>query len=133
MGISVLKNESGFTFFEVMVAFSIMALVLVGIYQLQTQNIALGVRSRFNAVAPMLADLKMTELVSSPEDIMPEDSGDFGENYPGYSWQAQVSDVDSEYLEETANRLKKIDIYVNATDQGGAYHLCAYHLFDAEP
>lgn len=133
MGTSALKTESGFTFLEVMVALSILALVLVGIYQLQTQNIALGVRSRFNAIAPMLADLKTTELVSSPEDILPEDSGDFGEDYPGYSWQAQVSDVDSEYLEETANRLKKIDIYVNATDQGGAYHLSTYFLFDAEP
>jgi general secretion pathway protein I len=128
-----LKTESGFTFLEVMVAFSIVALVLVGIYQLHTQNIALGVRSRFNAIAPMLADLKTTELVSSPEDILPEESGDFGEKYPGYSWRSEMSDVESDYLEETARRLKKIDIYVNATDQGGAYHLTTYFLFDAEP
>lgn len=116
-----------------MVAFSIVALVLVGIYQLQTQNIALGVRARFNAIAPMLASRKTTEIVSDPEDLMTSDSGDFGDDFPGYSWQSEVSDVDSEYLEETAKRFKKIDVYVEAVDQGGAYHLCTYFFFDDEP
>ena len=128
-----MKTEAGFTFLEVMVAFSIVALVLVGIYQLQTQNIALGVRARFNAIAPMLASLKITEIVSAPEDITASDSGDFGENFPGYSWQSEISDVESEYLEETSRRLKKIDVYVEAIDQGGGYHLCTYFFFEAEP
>ena len=127
-----LKTEAGFTFLEVMIAFSIVALVLVGIYQLQTQNIALGVRARFNALAPMLASLKTTEIVSDPENLMTSDSGDFGDDFPGYSWQSEVSDVESEYLEETARRFKKIDVYIEAIDQGGAYHLCTYFLFDAE-
>jgi len=116
-----------------MVAFSIVALVLVGIYKLQSQSIALGVRARFNAIAPMLADLKATEIVDAPEGIQISDSGDFGENFPGYSWQTEVSDVDSEYLEETAKRLKRIDVFVDAVDQGEAYHLSTYFLFDAEP
>lgn len=128
-----LKTEAGFTFLEVMVAFSIVALVLVGIYKLQSQSIALGVRARFNAIAPMLADLKATEIVDAPEGIQISDSGDFGENFPGYSWQTEVSDVDSEYLEETAKRLKRIDVFVDAVDQGEAYHLSTYFLFDAEP
>lgn len=114
-------------------ALSIVALVLVGIYQLQTQNIALGVRARFNAIAPMLAERKITEIVSSPDDLMTADSGDFGENFPGYSWQSEVSDVDSDYLEETARRLKIIDVYVEAVDQGGAFHLRTCYFFDTEP
>lgn len=128
-----LKTEAGFTFLEVMVAFSIVSLVLVGIYQLQTQNIALGVRARFNAMAPMLASLKTTDIVSDPEYLLTSDSGDFGDNFPGYSWQSEVSDVESDCLEETARRLKRIDVYIEAIDQGGAYHLCTYHLFDTEP
>jgi Tfp pilus assembly protein PilV len=133
MGTLTLKTEAGFTFLEVMVAFSIVALVLVGIFQLQTQNIALGVRARFNAMAPMLASLKTTEIVSDPENLITTDSGDFGDNFTGYSWQSEISDVESDYLEETARRLKKIDVYIEAIDQVQAYHLCTYFLFDTEP
>ncbi len=128
-----LKGETGFTFLEVMIAFSIMALVLVGIFQLQSQNIALGVRTRFNAVAPMLAAQKTNEIVSDSENISFSDSGDFGDVFPGYSWQSQVSDVNSDYLAEIAKRLKKIDIHVEAADQGGSYHLSTYFFFDKEP
>ena len=128
-----LKTEAGFTFLEVMIAFSIVSLVLVGIYQLQTQNIALGVRARFNAMAPMLATSKATEIVSDPENLLTSDSGDFGDNFTGYSWQSEISDVESDYLEETAKRFKKIDVYIEAIDQGEAYHLCTYSFFDIEP
>jgi general secretion pathway protein I len=129
----ILKGETGFTFLEVMIAFSIMALVLVGIFQLQSQNIALGVRTRFNAIAPMLAVQKTTEIVSDSDNITFSDSGDFGDEYPGYSWHSEVSDVVSDYLDETAKRLKKIDIHVEAEDQGGSYLLCTYFFFDKEP
>lgn len=133
MGMLTLKNDSGFTFLEVMVAFSIVALVIMGIYQLQSQNIALGIRTRFNVVAPMLADRKITELISSPENFIPTDSGDFGEDYPGYSWQTEVSDVELDDLEETTKRFKKIDVYVDAADQGNTYQLTTFFLFDSEP
>jgi len=128
-----LKGENGFTFLEVMIAFSIMALVLVGLFQLQSQNIALGVRTRFNAVAPMLAVQKTTEIASDSENISFSDSGDFGDVYPGYSWYSEVSDVESDSLEEISKRLKRIDIHVTAVDQGGSYHLCTYFFFDKEP
>ena len=128
-----MKGETGFTFLEVMIAFSIMALVLVGIFQLQSQNIALGVRTRFNAVAPMLAAQKTTEIVSEPEAMAFSDSGDFGDEFPGYSWQSEVSDVESDYLEETARRLKRIDLQVQAVDQGGSYNLRTYFFFEKEP
>jgi general secretion pathway protein I len=80
----------------------------------------------------MLADQKVAQLVSSPEDIPPEDSGDFGEDFPGYSWRSVMSDIESELLEDTARRLKRLDIYIDAVDQGGGYHLCTHFLFDTE-
>lgn len=116
-----------------MVALSIMALVLVGVFHLQSQNVALGVRARFNAIAPMLAGRITTEIISDPDALTSPDSGDFGDDFPGYSWASEVSDVESEYLEETARRLKKIDVYVEALDQLAAYHLRTYFFFDTEP
>jgi prepilin-type N-terminal cleavage/methylation domain-containing protein len=133
MGMLTLKTERGFTFLEVMIALSIVALVLVAAFQLQSQNIALGVRARFNATAPMLANMKLSEIISDTESIVMSSSGDFGESFVGYHWQAEVADVESDLLGETANRLKKIDIYVEAEDSGVAYQLQTYFFFDEEP
>ena len=107
---SILKSDAGFTFLEVMIAFSIMALVLVGVFQLQTQNIALGERSRFNATAPMLAQQKAAEILSDPENNLMSGQGDFGENAPGYRWRVEVSDIETDYFGELGKRIKKIDI-----------------------
>ncbi len=133
MGMLTFKTESGFTFLEVMIAFSIVAIVLVSIFQLQSQNIALGTRARFNIIAPMLADMKMSEIISTPKDISTSDSGDFGDNYPGFTWKSEISDVESDALDETANRLKKIDIDIQSEDQSETYHLRTYFFFDEEP
>jgi general secretion pathway protein I len=134
MDTPTLKTESGFTFLEVMIAFSIMALVLVTIFQLHSQNIALGVRARFNSIAPTLAEMKTTELISSPDDLSSSDNGDFGDDYIGYLWQSEISDVESEYLDDTiVKRLKKIDVYVEAEDTSLSYHLRTFYLFDEEP
>ena len=133
MDTQTLKTESGFTFLEVMIAFSIVALVLVTIFQLQSQNIALGVRARFNSIAPMLAEMKTTDLIASPDDLSSTDNGDFGDDYPGYTWQSEISDVESDYLDDaTARRLKKIDVYVEAEDTSLFYHLRTFYLFDKE-
>lgn len=128
-----LKSEKGFTFLEVMVAFSIVALVLVGIFQLQAQNIALGMRARFNSIAPMLADIKVSEAISSSGDLSVSDDGDFGSDYPGYIWRSEISDVESDPLGETANRLKRIDVTVGSSDTELTYHLRTYFFFDKEP
>ena len=130
---SILKNDAGFTFLEVMIAFSIISLVLVGIFQLQTQNIALGAHSRFNAVAPLLARQKAAEILSDPEDYLTDGTGDFGENAGGYQWRLEISDVGTDYFAELANRIKKIDIYIESEDQSGRYHLQTYYFFDREP
>jgi len=129
---SILKSDAGFTFLEVMVAFSIISLVLVGIFQLQTQNIALGAHARFNAMAPMLARQKAAEILSDPENFLTTGSGDFGENVQGYRWRTEITDVGTDYFGETAKRIKKIDIYIESVDQNGLYHLQTYYFFDQE-
>ena len=129
----ILKSDAGFTFLEVMIAFSIISLVLIGIFQLQTQNIALGARARFNAMAPMLAQQKAAEIISDPENFLTSGSGDFGENVQGYRWRTEISDIGTDYLGETAKRIKKIDIFIESETQSGQYHFRTYYFFDKEP
>lgn len=127
-----MKSEAGFTFLEVMIAFSIISLVLVGIFQLQTQNIALGAHARFNGMAPFLAQQKISEILSDPENLLTSGTGDFGENVPGYRWRTELSEIGTDYLGETAKRIKRIDIYIESEEQSTQYHLRTYHLFDQE-
>jgi general secretion pathway protein I len=124
-----LNNERGFTFLEVMIAFSLIALVLVGVFQLQSQSIAIGARTRLNTIAPFLAKQKLADILSLPEKAESSE-GDFGEDAAGYSWRVEISDTQSDYLQETGSRLKKIDLYIGFDDQ--EYHTTTYYFFDEE-
>ncbi len=128
-----LKSDDGFTLLEVMIAFSIISLVLVGIFQLQAQNIALGGYARFNAIAPMLARQKAAEILSDPEDFLTAGEGDFGEKAPGYRWTTEISEIATDYFGELAKRIKKIDIYIEPEDRSAHYHLQTYCFFNEEP
>ena len=130
---SNLKSNAGFTLLEVMIAFSFVSLVLVGIFQLQTQNITLGGRARFNAIAPMLARQKAAEILSDPDNYLTTGTGDFGENAEGYRWITEISEIGSDYFGELANRVRKIDIYIETEDRSSQYHLQTYCFFDREP
>lgn len=126
------RDERGFTFLEVMIAFSILALALISIFHLQTQNIALGSRARFNTLAPLLAREKLADILSDPNTGLSEKEGDFGKDAPGYGWKVGISDVVSEYFQETARRLKKIEVTVLQEDPADQYHLQTYYFFDQE-
>lgn len=127
-----MKTEAGFTLLEVMIALSIISLVLVGVFQLQSRNIALGSYARFNAVAPVLARQIAAEILADPEDFSMSGSGDFGETFPEYRWYTEMEDIGTEYLGETAKRMKRIDIFIDAEDYGSQYHLRTYYFFDEE-
>ncbi|MCU0593194.1 MAG: prepilin-type N-terminal cleavage/methylation domain-containing protein, partial [Desulfobacterales bacterium] len=49
------RSPQGFTLLEVMVALGIMAIVLVSVYRLHSQTLAMSVESRFYTQAPLLA------------------------------------------------------------------------------
>ena len=127
-----MKSDAGFTFLEVMVAFSIISLVLVGIFQLQTQSIALGSHARFNAMAPFLAKQKITEILSDPENFSLSANGDFGEDLAEYRWRVEMSDIESDYFGETAKRFKKIVVFIETEEQDNRYRLETYYFFDQE-
>ena len=96
---------------EVMVALSIIAIVLVSIMRLQGQTIFMNETIRFYTIAPLLAQSKMSEISQDPlADI--SDSGDFGMDFPGYTWEAQLSDLNIDVDESPEIKLKKVDINV---------------------
>jgi general secretion pathway protein I len=124
-------DRGGFTFLEIMVALCIVAIVLVSVYRLQSQTIELDTRSRFDTIAPMLAQQKLSETLLDLENAA-SDSGDFGDDYPGYTWQVTVSKVSSDLLGQVAEEMRQIDVSISFQDDIDTYHLRAYRVLPAK-
>ena len=122
------RTVFGFTLLEVMIALAIMSIVLVSVYRMHSQSLTMNAAARFYTLAPMLAQQKMAELATLSNGGFPADSGDFGENYPGYSWRASLADVSSEVLGEVADDLNRIDITVSFNDDQFSYDLRSYRF-----
>jgi general secretion pathway protein I len=118
----------GFTLLEVMVALAVMSIVLVSVYRMHSQSLAMNTAARFYTQAPMLAKSKMVEIEALSSSAFPQDSGDFGEEFPGYTWQASIADINSEILGEVAEDLKRVDITVSLNEDQFVYNLRTYRL-----
>ena len=80
----------GFTLLEVLVSLAIIATVLVSIIRLQGQTVSMNETVRFYSVAPFLAQSRVAQIRMESDSFMGEHSGDFGADFPGYTWQSQV-------------------------------------------
>lgn len=123
------KPAFGFTLLEVMLAVSIIALVLVSVYKMHAQTIVMNFAANFYTTAPLLANGKIVEFETKPLDELEEDSGRFGDEFPGYSWNVAIEDVESEALGNIAKDLKKIDVTVSFNDDEFTYSLRTYRFF----
>jgi len=122
------NSEHGFTLLEVMVALAIMSIVLVSVYRMHSQSIAMNTTARFYTQAPLLAQYKLAELEAESDDDLSGDSGDFGDDFPGYSWQIAVNEVSSEALGEIADDLVRVDISVYFNENENSYNLRTYRF-----
>ena len=118
----------GFTLLEVMVALAVMSIVLVSVYRMHSQSLTMNTAARFYTQAPMLAQSKMAELETLSSSAFPEDSGDFGEEFPGYGWKTSIVEVTSEILGEVAEDLKRVDITVSLNENQFVYSLRTYRF-----
>lgn len=109
------RYSKGFTLLEIMVSLTIISIVFVSLFKLQSSTIRLAEYGKFQSAATLLARqaVTMTERDLEQGSTL---SGDFGEAFPGYLWQARISDYhsfDSTIIpEKTAERLKRIDIEI---------------------
>ncbi len=122
------RTSFGFTLLEVMVALAIMAIVLVSVYRMHSQSLTMNMAARFYTQAPILAQGKIAELEALSSGVFPENSGDFGEQFPGYSWKTSVADITSEILGEVAEDLKRVDITVSLNENQFVYNLRTYRF-----
>ncbi len=122
MTIGFYKNGSrrisnGFTLLEIIVSISIIAVVLPAIYRMHFQTISTNQVARFHVIAPLLAQKRMALIERISFTDVANESGDFGDNFPGFTWSVSISDVESEILGNVANDLKKLDVTVSFNDE----------------
>lgn len=121
-------RDKGFTLLEVMFAVAVLAIAFTAIFRLQSQSVFMAGQMRFETTAPLLAQMKMSEIMAKDDDEVTTDSGDFGDTWPRYSWRAEVFPVESEVLDVTADRVKKIELSVTYDKGVFTYTLTAFRL-----
>jgi prepilin-type N-terminal cleavage/methylation domain-containing protein len=124
MGIA-LKSDRGFTLLEVVIAVAIIATGFFAVYSLHVQTLSAAEDVRFYIKAPLLAQEKLTDAEANLKDLA-DGSGDFGEDYEGYTWKMTVSNVTSEILGATTEKMKKIELQISLNDGENSYDITAY-------
>ncbi len=116
-------KKNGFTLLEVMIAMAILAITLVVVFQSQSQSISMAGRARFATTASLLAQSRMSEIEAANSENVVSDSGDFGDDFPDYSWQVDVTGTEIEYL-------NKIEVTVvnEKMKSNNSYRLVLYRL-----
>jgi general secretion pathway protein I len=106
--------SAGFTLLEVMIAVALIAIALVTLIGAQAQSVSIATGSRFDAMASLLAQWKLTELSLLDDEQLTGSEGDFGEEYPHFFWKSEVSELaeDQTGIKGTKDLLKVVDVTV---------------------
>lgn len=110
------KKYFGFTLLEVMIAVAVIAIVLVAVFGSQSQSLSLANEAKFNTTAALLAQRKMAEVEIVNSLDLSSSSGDFGEDFPEYQWELNVSEVPLPGTGEV-EYLKQVDLIIRWGDQ----------------
>jgi general secretion pathway protein I len=114
-----------------MVAVAIIAMALVAALGSQSQSVSLASEAKFSTTATFLAQRKLAEFDTIDGQDLSSDSGDFGDDFPGYGWEAVVSPVDLglEEGDDSAKYVKKIELTVFWGDRTRYQYGLVYHRF----
>jgi general secretion pathway protein I len=104
--------DKGFTLLEVMIAVAIIAIALTTLLGSQSQSVSFANSAKFETMAALLAQSKMSELVTLEKNRLTSDSGDFGDDYPGFTWEVRVSDITIGNIANISDYLKQVDLTV---------------------
>jgi general secretion pathway protein I len=121
-------NACGVTLLEVMVALGIAALVLVTVYRLQTQSIAMESTVRFHTLAPLLAEKVMARIDQQLPDAPGSDQGRFEDDFDRYFWEVRTKDAGTFSTPTGQPLLKQIDVRVYRDDTREQFNLRTYRL-----
>lgn len=100
-----LPDKKGFTLLEVLVSLSILAIGLIAVVRSFSGTLQAGDFSRELTGAYLLAEGKISELETTPQDILGIKRGDFGKDHPGYRWETEVNSTGNPDIQEATVRV----------------------------
>jgi general secretion pathway protein I len=86
-------KDSGFTLLEIIICLGLLALVLVAVFHLQAQNLDLQSEAQFMTTATCLVQDRLSQIQALESIEVGANSGNFGEDYPDYTYTQEVSEV----------------------------------------
>ena len=107
-----IPRNKGFTLLEVIIAVAIIAIALTTLLGSQSQSVSFANSAKFETMAALLAQSKMSEVEIQEKDALASGSGDFGDDYPGYAWEVTVSDIFIGEAFNLSDYLKQVDLTV---------------------
>jgi general secretion pathway protein I len=128
-------DRQGFTLLEVLVAMAILTIAMVTLFGAQSQSLSLATKAKFDTNASLLAGMKLAELESGRLEPVDAD-GDFGEDFPGYTWKMEVRDAAAdrpEWSRVLGGSLRRIDLTVSWEGDPSLYTIRYYFRTGAGP
>ncbi|CAK8716131.1 Type II secretion system protein I [Candidatus Electrothrix laxa] len=128
--------QTGFTLLEVMVAVAIIAMSFVSLLGSQSQSISIAGISRFETIAAMLAQEKLTELHLAGFEQASDSTGQFEDEFADYSWQTKVSELSEDEIgiADAGGMLKLVTLKVSrGEDENQIFTARSVIMTDIEP
>ena len=122
------SGNKGFTLLEILAAIAILAIVLTALFRLHLQTLAMGIDAGFYAAAPLLAREKIAQIETEGVEQPRSDAGDFGDDFPQYRWEAEVSETESADFETAAERLRRIEVRILDAEDRRTFALRTYRI-----
>ncbi len=103
------RDRTAFTLIEVMIAMGIFFMAIFAILGLVSSNLRSARRLQQKPVdaSALIAELSLTNKLTAGSD-----HGDFGDLYPGYTWDSEITEV-------RTNGLFQVEYLVNGPTSGG--------------
>jgi hypothetical protein len=118
-------DTAGFMLFEVLVAVMVLTMGLLAILGAFSTSSKIIVTSQHYQTALQLGEQKMFDIMNTPdEDLKDYGKGTFGDKYPQYTWEYDISEEKSEFygdamgIEFDPETFKKIILSVSYIEKG---------------
>jgi len=108
-------HRAGFTLVEVLVSLALVGVLLPTAMAGITLAMGLGDSARHRTEAAMLARGKLDEMLVTGDWQSSQTEGDFGEEWPGYTWELDVADWEESTCSE-------VTLTVRWTSRGHDYN-----------
>ena len=87
------SSGKGFSLLEVIICLGLIATALMAVFRLQASNLDLQSEARFITTAKLLCQERLARMRSGDGMLSMGSSGDFGEDYPQYRYEEELSPV----------------------------------------